>query len=182
MDIESLIRFACVTNPGAAGIAFDYLQAVEGTKFGVRVMPIGAMHFGVEPWSKVSHLFISALKNRFINVVCVEPGTTLGDPFRATQLVMTPGGVVDTTPGDATIYEPPLALSALLTVGIPNVAILSGDTLPEGKEADALKHYTAVVCPSEKGTLALDALGINAVMIPPESGVLKRLFSGMNPA
>ena len=181
-DSDAQIRFACMTRPGVLNTAFIYLQAIEGTGLGVRVMPLGAVHFGIAPWNLVSHLFLTTLGTRFINVVAVEPGTMLGERFQATQLVMTPQGVVDTTPRGAGFYEPPLALCGLFTVGIPNVAILSGDVMPEGKEIDSLKHYTAVLCPHEEGSLALDKLGIPTVTIPPDADQLSLLFSGMNPA
>jgi hypothetical protein len=176
VDTDSLIRFACVTTPGVdtGSVAFSYLQAVDATGLGVRVMPIGAMHFGMEPWSIVSNLFMTALKARFINVVAIEPGIPMGAPISTAQFGHAGGGA-------ATVYEPPLALSALFTVGIPNVAILSGNTMPEGKEVDSLKHYTTVICPTKAGVKALSELGVKAVEISPNPDQLSRLFSGMTP-
>ena len=178
METDSLIRFACVTIPSMdpEGIAFSYLKAIEGTGLGVRIMPIGVMHFGIPPWNAVPHLFLTALKTRYINVVCAEPGLRLGAAISAAQFSV-PGN------GDEAAYEPPTALSGLFTVGIPNVAILSGKTLPEGKELESLKHYTAVVCPGDEGAGALAKAGVRSVVrIPPESDQLSRLFSGMTPA
>lgn len=157
----------------SAGIAIPYLQAIEGTGLGVRVMSIGGMQFGVPPWDDVSHLFITALKNRFINVVCIEPGMPLGAVISASQF---------SGANNAIAYEPPLALNGLLTVGIPNIAIISGSIPPAGKELESLKHYTAVICPTTEGTKEIVSLGIKAITIPPESDQLSRLFSGMNPA
>lgn len=177
MDTDSLIRFACVTTPGMdrEGIAFPYLQAIEKTGLGVRVMPIGAMHFGMAPWNLVSHLFMTALKTRFINVVAIEPGTSLGTAISSAQFGHAGSG-------GQVAYQPPLALSGLFTVGIPNVAIMSGVTMPAGKEIDSLKHYTAVICVVASGVRDLGKLGIKAVSIPAESDSLSRLFSGMMPA
>ena len=155
-------------------MAFPYLKAIEGTGLGVRVMSIGAMHFGVEPWCGVSHLFMSALKARFINVVAIEPGLPMGASITTEQFGSQGSG-------DSTVYEPQLALSALFTVGVPNVAILSGKTMPGAKEIEALKQYDGVICPDEKGVIALDGLGVASTMIPPESDRLSNLFSAMTP-
>lgn len=157
------------------GIAFPYLQAIDGTGLGVRVMPIGAMHFGMTPWNLVSHLFMTALKTRFINVVAIEPGTSLGAPISSSQFGRAGSG-------EEAAYQPSLALSGLFTVGIPNVAIISGVTMPKDKEIDSLRHYTAVVCCTDSGVQDLGKLGVKAVKIPAESDQLSRLFSGMMPA
>jgi hypothetical protein len=177
MESDSLIRFACVTMPSVdrGGITFPYLKAIEGTGLGVRIMPIGMARFDTAPWSGVSHLFLTALKTRYINVVCVEPGVMLGAAVSAAQF-SAPGN------GDAAAYDPPTAISGLFTVGIPNVAILSGKGMPEAKELESLKHYTAVVCPTPEGANALTNLGINTFTVEPESDQLSRLFSGMTPA
>jgi hypothetical protein len=176
MESDSLIRFACVTTPlmDTGGIAFSYLKAIEGTGLGVRIMAVGMARFDTPPWNQVSHLFITALKTRYINVVCVEPGVTLGGSVSAAQFSM--GNK------DGAGYDPPLAISGLFTVGIPNVAILTGKVLPEGKELESLKHYDVVICPTGKETLDLDKLGIKALVLEPESDQLSKLFSGMTPA
>jgi len=176
VDTESLIRFACVTTPGVdtGNVAFPYLKAADGTGLGVRVMPIGAMHFGMEPWTQLSYLFVTALAARFINVVAIEPGLPMGAAVSTAQFG-------HARAGNEVAYEPDLALNALFTVGIPNVAILSGEKMPEGKEIEALKHYTEVICPTMEGSNALQELGIKNTPIPPDPDLLSRLFSGMKP-
>ena len=172
---DSLVRFACVTLPqmDTVNIAFDYCEAVADTGLGVRIMPIGVMHFGLEPWNRVSHLFLTALKTRYINMVCIEPGVPVGNNISVAQFGM--------RTDEESAYEPPLALSGLMTVGVPNVAILSGLNMPEGKELEALKHYTAVVCPSEQGTEALKKVGVKSMTIPPDPDRISKLLSGMMP-
>jgi hypothetical protein len=155
-------------------VAFPYLKAVEGTGLGVRVMPIGAMHFGMKPWDGVWHLFTEPLKARYINVVAIEPGLPMGAAITTAQFG-SPGS------DDNTVYEPQLALSGLFTVGVPNVAILSGNTMPGEKEIEALKRYDEVICPDEKGEAALYKVGVISAMIPPESDLLSHLFSAMTP-
>jgi hypothetical protein len=168
---DSLIRFACVTLPqmDTAGIAFDYCEAAAKTGLGVRIMPIGVMHFGIEPWNRVSNLFLTPLKTRFINVVCIEPGVNI------------PTAQFGWDEGKDAAYEAPLALTGLMTVGIPNVAIVSGLKLPEGKELEALKLYTEVICPTREGSDALQAVGVKSTPIPADPDLLSRLFSGMMP-
>jgi hypothetical protein len=139
------------------------------------------MHFGIEPWNRVSPLFLTTLKTRFINVVCVEPGTKLGERFQATRIVMTPQGPMNDTPDDAAVYEPPMAISGLYTVGIPNIAILSGKTMPDDKELETLKRYDTVICADIQASLALDKLGVKSAVISPEPDQLSRVFSGMTP-
>jgi hypothetical protein len=183
----------------SAGIGFPYCEAMAATGLGVRIMPIGVMHFGIEPWNRVSHLFLTSLKTRFINVVCIEPGVPLGNPISTGQF----SGKAN----EEAAYEPPNAITGLFTVGekrqvswlqrvwhairggsgkaatsIPNVAILSGDILPEGKELEALKHYNVVICPTKEGSDALATVGLKTMVIGPDSDQLSRLFSGMMPA
>jgi hypothetical protein len=185
VETPALIRFACVTVPSmdTGGITFPYLKAIEDTGLGVRIMPIGMARFDAPPWNQVPHLFTAALKERYINVVCVEPGVTLGAAVSTAQFG-------NPKAGDEEAYAPPTAISGLFTVGIPNIAILSGATLPEGKELEALGRYTAVVCPTTKESLDLDlalyqTLGPGAtptIIIPPDPDRLSSLFSGMTSA
>lgn len=177
MENEALIRYACLTSPGmdTEGLAFPYLKALDETRLGVRVMPVGMVAMWLEPWNQLPHVFMSALKMRFINVVCVPPGVSLGMPISVAQF----GNGSGTQEG--AVYKPDMAISGLYTVGIPNVAVLAGTGALEHKEVESLKIYDAVVCPTTEGSAALEAQGIKAVTIPPEPGKLSRLFSGMNP-
>lgn len=157
MNREALIRFCCVTDAqnDSEQIAFPYLEAIEGTGLGARVMPLGAMHFAVAPWSALGHLFISALRPRFINVVCVPPGLPLPPQ------------------GDQT------ALSGLFTLGIPNIAITTGAGPYTAKEAKMLKMYNRVIVPDGSEATELRTIGIPFEEIPPEAEPLSLLFSGI---
>jgi len=156
------------------GLAFPYLEAVDKTGLGVRVMPIGVVPFGMHPWDKVPHVFMTALKMRFINVVCIPPGVALGATISTAQFGNSQGG-------DGVAYEPAMAIPGLYTVGVPNVAILEGTNIMVDKEIESLKVYDAVICPTGEGAQKLVSHGIKAVQIGPDPTLLARLFSGMNP-
>ena len=120
MEHEALIRYACVTSPGmdSDGLAFPYLEAILGTGLGVRLMPVGLVALWLPPWNQVPQVFVSALRTRFINVMCVPAGLSIGAPVSAAQF--------GNEAAEGAAYEPPLAMHGLFTVGIPNVAIVSG--------------------------------------------------------
>jgi hypothetical protein len=157
-------------------LAFSYLEAIIGTGLGVRVMPVGVVAMWLAPWNKVPQVFMSALKVRFINVVCVPAGITMGAAISVAQF----GN--ESASQEQVAYEPPTAIHGLYTVGIPNVIIMSGEEELKPKDIEVLKLYSAVICPTSKGSKALGRRGVPAVTIPPESDQLSRLFSGMNPA
>lgn len=179
MTNEAIIRYACVTIPGMdqEKISVAYLQALDETGLGVRLMPIGMVTAWSPPWNDYPHVFTSALKTRYINVVCVPPGVPLGAPVSPAQF----GHGRSTGQEQVAAYEPDSALVGLFTVGIPNVAIIAGESECTDKEVESLKHYNAVVCPTEKGTENMRALGVkNAICIPPDSLMLSRLLSGIS--
>jgi hypothetical protein len=155
---EALIRFSCVVAPGGdpENIAFPYLAAIDLTGVGVRVMPLGPFQFGQPPWDRLSHLFLAPLGLRFINVVCAPACYSLS--------------------GDSTS-----AITGLLTIGIPNVAIMSGTGNYCSKEFAALAKYDRVICPTEEGTRRLCQEGVPCARIPAEPEKLSRLFSGIKP-
>lgn len=157
VEKEALIRYVCVTDEARdpEKIAFSYLEAIEGTGLGARVMPLGAMHFAVPPWNALGHLFLSALRTRFLNVVCVPP-----------RLPLVPG-------------EDQTALAGLYTLGIPNVAITTGLGDYTAKELHSLQLYNRVVVPDEDGRVVLASKGIDSVVIPPDPEPLSSLFSGI---
>lgn len=179
MEKEALIRYLCVTLPGVdpSGIAFDYLKSIEATGLGVRVWSLGATNFGVKPWTEVSHLFLTPLGGRYINVVCAPPGLQLGSEASAATLSGDPRA------SHETVYKPDTALVACYTVGVTNVAILTlaaGRKLSE-KEIETLKLYNAVVCPDAETAAELAGHQITSMQIPPNQDQLLRLFSGMTP-
>lgn len=157
-------------------LGFSYLKACLDTGLGVRVMPIGMVRFDIEPWCRVPHAFMPSLKADYINVVCAPPGIPMGAAVSATQF----GN--EQAKQEGAVYEPPTALSGLFTVGVANIAILTGKGEISPKELEALKLYESVVCPTEEGAEELAAQGVRAVSIPPESDQLSELFSGMNSA
>jgi hypothetical protein len=162
VDNEALIRYVCVTDDhrDAEKIAFPYLEAIEGTGLGARVMPLGAMHFAVPPWNALGHLFLSALRTRFVNVVCVPAGTPLVGRGPAHE-------------------EASTAIDGLYTVGIPNVCITTGLGEYNPRELRALQLYNEVVVPDEEGSVVLASKGVDSMVVPPESGALSRFFSGI---
>lgn len=176
METEALIRYACVTAEGmdvdSGALTLPYLRAFMGTQLGVRVMPIGMVAMWHDPWNKVPQVFTSALKTRFINVVCVPPGLKMGGKVSVGQF--------GSDRGSQTAYEPPTAIPGLLTVGIPNVAILTGDKDLQQKEVDSLKLYTEVLCPTKHGADTLIEQGVKAIQVPPHSESLLKLISGIN--
>lgn len=177
MEKEALIRYACVTSPGmdSDGLAWPYLEAAIATGLGVRVMPIGLAAMWLAPWNGVPQVFLSALKTRFINVVCVPAGLAMGAPVSAAQFG-------NAKASEEAAYKPPMALHGLFTVGIPNVAILPDAERLSQTELETLKLYTEVICPSSEGVTALKTQGVRAVEVPPDPRRLAKLFSGMNPA
>jgi hypothetical protein len=157
------------------GLAFPYLEAAIGTGLGVRVMPVGLVAMWLAPWNKVPAVFMSALATRFINVVCVPAGITMGAPVSIAQF-----GRGEQGPAQGPAYEPLAALHGLFTVGIPNVAIVKDGKGLTPKELETLKIYTSVVCPTKKGAEELRTKGVRTMVVPPESDQLSSLFSGMN--
>jgi len=157
----------------ADGLAFPYLEAILGTGLGVRLMPVGLVALWLSPWNQVPEVFVSALRTRFINVLCVPAGLKVGATVSAAQF--------GNEAAKGAAYEPPLAMQGLFTVGVPNVAIVRASEF-DPKEISTLKKCTAVVCPTKEDADALGICGVKAVVIPPESDQLSRLFSGMHSA
>ncbi len=156
-------------------LAYPYLKAIDNTGLGVRIMPIGLALFDRAPWNGVPHVFMSALRTRYINVVCAPPGVRLGAAITAAQFADNSQG------GDKVVYEPDTMISGLLTVGIPNVAIVDGEGDFSEKELKALCLYDRVICPTPEGTTALCKQGVPSATVEPNPSKLSSLFSGITP-
>lgn len=156
------------------GLAFPYLRAILETGLGVRLMPVGLALFDRPPWNSVSQVFTSTLKARFINVVCVPPGLSMGAPVSAAQF--------GNQAAEGAAYKPDTAISGLYTVGVPNVVIVDGEADISDKELESLCLYSRVLCPTQGGTSALCKQGVPAATVAPAPGPLSGVFSGITPA
>ena len=171
----------------SAGIAFPYLKSIEATGLGVRITPIGIMHFGLEPWNHVVELFVTPVEDRYINVVCAPPRLYLGGAMTKQQLAEPPGSVPKNEPSvdrSGVVYKPTTALDGLLTRGMRNVAILTiqNGLLPLEIEVEKLKQYDAVICPKDEDQQILqDDFQVPCQVIPMENvAALRALFDGFS--
>lgn len=166
------IRFFCLVLPTKGpSLGFDYLQAFQRTGREILACAIGQGYLMAEPWNSLTHLFQGQTAPHFVNVACAPLNFLMG-----TRLARTPdGGLTPGATGDA-VYEPATALSGLYTAGVPNIAItLPRGQPPEPSEIRALQKYDAVLCPTEGDSIALAAMGVVCMHLPPSPDQLGKL-------
>lgn len=186
-----MIRFFCVVNEGAEGdLGYSYLRAFEATGRTLRAIPIGAAGVSDEDrWDDLGALFLTPVAAPFINVVCAPPGLHLGTrtpldlsreedlPAELRSVLGGPARQVRATPG--LVYQPQTALSGLMTIGCPNVAILQSRPTPDDHEIRVLARYDRVVCPTPADALVLIEHGVKAMYLPPRADLLARLLEDL---
>ena len=195
MYMAALVRYFCVVGPRSKSqklwwpdVSFDYLMAFVAAGIKVRALPIGGtfLQFPRDPswkhWQAVSRCFFEEVAPNYVNVVCSPAGLVQGRRVTGRQLAPTRvvgigGGEVPPqvlAPGArasaGAVYEPPLALVALRTAGVRNIAITGArPNIPCTEEVEALKLYDAVVCPQARDAVMLQALGVSAQVYEPGS-------------
>jgi hypothetical protein len=169
-------------------LSFLYLRAFVEAGIGVRALPIGGtfLQFPRERkwahWQDLASCFFAEVAPHYVNVVCSPAGLVQGRRVTGRQLAPTRvvgagGGEVPPqvlAPGArasaGTVDEPQLALVALRTGGVRNIAITGTDPCaPSRAEIEALKRYDAVVTPSELDARDLRSLGISAQHYAPDT-------------
>jgi hypothetical protein len=179
---------------GGTQLGFDYLEALSKTGLGVAACPIGPAYLNAEPWSKVTQLFTPhPVAKDYVNIVVAPPNLFMGMRLRAVDVTppshlpfpgeeIAPAVPQRIDPSSEVIYEPQTALSGLYTIGVPNIAVtLAWPKPPEDHEIRALAQYDAVFAPTAEDALALRALGVLAMHIPPDTDQLARILSWLLP-
>lgn len=176
-DEPSLIRYyfdAEVTDESIV-TGLSYLEAMAAAKLRVKPCPIGGA-FLEGRWSKLMPLFTAPMPGaRYVNVVCAGYGRSLGSPMRADHC--DPRRGVRTAALGEEVYRPKTAFTGLYTVGVPNVAIVVGETRAEDEEIEALCRYTAVFTSTEVAADDLRHRGVSPVTkMRPDPYELSRLL------
>lgn len=169
-------------------LAYSYLRAIQSTGRSLRAIPIGAIGISDEErWEAAGGLFLEPVVAPFVNFVCAAPGLLMGtrtpldlgrEEDLPAELRIALGGQARTpraTPG-MLVYQPQTAISGLLTVGCPNVAILQSRPRPGDNEIRALARYDRVICPTPADALVLNHLGVKAIYLPPRADFMGRLL------
>jgi len=151
--MSAAIRYFCIVgNP----VSFEYLKELSGSIYGLSVAPIGPMFLHVPPWNAYAKFFGKEVNAKFVNIVCAMPGI----PFGANMM-----------PGST--YEPDTVFSSLYTIGVPNVAIVSGVNGHE-EAASVLNLYDRILCPTQDIKMKLRDGGVDADLTPPDQ-ILDRI-------
>jgi hypothetical protein len=83
-------------------------------------------------------------------------------------------------PAKEVFYEPQTALAGIYTVGCKNVAITGiAPKPPDSKEVSALRRYDAIIAPTEADRDALQAVGLEAMHVPPDGPQLQTLLDDL---
>lgn len=96
--------FCSVTAPGDkyGDLGFDYYEAIKGSGFPTRVLPVGGSDIGAGRWAEYSDAFVREVPRHYLNVVCgpidiLTRVFTIGVPNVAivTYEDAEPGGILD---------------------------------------------------------------------------------------
>jgi hypothetical protein len=183
-----MIRYFCVAGTGHAGdLSYKYLLALRDTGRDLRALAIGTAVLAGR-WAKNARLFATEIRQPFVNVVCAPTGMQLGTRVGSRHMALA-GNVppeLREVIGDAgnhqeeIVYEPQTALSGLYTVSCKNVAITwVHPKPPDENEIAHLRKYDAIICPTPEDTLALRALGLEALYMEPDSAQLTQLLGDL---
>ena len=166
-----MLRYFCVVGPTGLRIAdlgYRYLCELVRARVRVRALPIGAAGvFGTERrWYELGEVFTRPMALPFMNVVCVSCGYMLGNKTSAStfasaealspELRQILGPMAGAKSADVD-YEPHTALASLYTVGVKNVAIVTG--MPDEHERAVLEKYDLVIWPDAEEELELRRQG-----------------------
>lgn len=179
-----MIRFYGLLAPGPHGErTFAYATALAA-QHRLRVLPIG---MAMVPLGRWNHLFAEPVLAPYVNVVCAPARFPLGVAMTMASSALPPelakvAGPPRPARGTPVAYEPQTALSGLLTVGCPNVAITAAHPAPDAHDLRSLARYDAVIVASQGEVDALAALAQAAGLAlplhiaPPGSAALSTLL------
>lgn len=152
-----MVRFFCVVGPEGMAVAdagHAFLRALVDANIKVRALTIGpgGLFTSERRWYELGSAFTTLMSIPYVNVVCGTAGELLGQATPASTFAKSQdlpeelrrllGPMADSKSADVE-YVPQTVFAGLYTVGVKNVAIVTGS--PDARELAALGKYDLVL-------------------------------------